>query len=784
MTATATRPATPPAAPGAPASSSDRAARRPLPRHEPGAELCLALVTLTIIISFSRVFSGQSYAGPLVVTAAATHGWLMIARRRGLGLVVTTAASIVGFVVVTSWLFFAGTTRLLVPMPGTFHAAQNALHASWSAFQEVVAPTAPQPGFLMAATFGVFFAVFLADWAAFRLWAPIEALVPMLTLFVFTALVGAPNAQVVVTTLFMAAALVFVLVHRVTQRERSTSWLPNQVDRGSQWLLRIGAGLVVAAVVAGALIGPHLPGATGSGIVSWRGNRSGPSSRVTISPLVDIRSRLVDNADTQLFTVVSPRPAYWRLTSLDTFDGQIWKSSGHYASVDGRLPDALPSAVTDPGADGEVEQNFTIAALSALWLPAAAEPVSIDAPTTKVRFQKDTSTLIVDTNLPTSDNQTYTVRSVLPDFTADQLRGADPTIPQNIANQDLSLPAELTSSVRITAEQATADATTPYDKAMALQTFFRDTGGFVYDLSVRPGHGDNAIDEFLHDRRGYCEQFAGTFAAMARSIGLPARVAVGFTPGISTPGNPDRYQVKGEHAHAWPEVYLGEYGWVPFEPTPGRGAPNATSYTGIAPAQFEPGGSTTTSVAPGTSVTPSTAAGAQTGSNSDPREKDLASGGSGSTGQGSSTWSTRLTLAGLVALGLAAAYLVVVPGGLALRRRRRRARAVDASSRVQVAWIESEEALAVAGEVRRPAETSPEFARRAGPTLPDDAARLGALAGVADAALFSAAPLDEQAADTAEQTTVLVRASVSRLVPWWRRAARHLDARVLLRRSA
>src|SRR4051794_37440629 len=265
MTATAVPPRPGPPAPGGPVSSSATPPRRVLPRHEPAAELCLGLVTLTVIAAFSRVFSGHDFAGPLLVVGVATHGWLMVARRRGISLAVTTLATAVGFVVLASWLFFADSTRLLVPTPHTFQVAQDALSTSWSSFQDVLAPTEPLTGFLMAAAFGIAFAVFLADWAAFRLWSPIEALVPMLTLFVFTALVGAPNAQIVVTTLFITASLVFVLVHRVTQRERSTSWLPNQVDRGSSWLLRIGAALVVAAVLAGVLLGSRLPGAGDGG---------------------------------------------------------------------------------------------------------------------------------------------------------------------------------------------------------------------------------------------------------------------------------------------------------------------------------------------------------------------------------------------------------------------------------------------------------------------------------------------------------------------------------------
>ena len=126
---------------------------------------------------------------------------------------------------------------------------------------------------------------------------------------------------------------------------------------------------------------------------------------------------------------------------------------------------------------------------------------------------------------------------------------------------------------------------------VALQDWFRSE--FTYSTDVPDGHGNSAIESFLEDRVGYCEQFAGTFAAMARSLGIPARVAVGFTQGqLQDDG---AYLVLGRNAHAWPEVWFDGYGWVPFEPTPGRGMPGAEAYTGVPPQQDgEPPVTTTT----------------------------------------------------------------------------------------------------------------------------------------------------------------------------------------------
>ncbi|HRE03889.1 MAG TPA: transglutaminase-like domain-containing protein, partial [Ilumatobacteraceae bacterium] len=128
----------------------------------------------------------------------------------------------------------------------------------------------------------------------------------------------------------------------------------------------------------------------------------------------------------------------------------------------------------------------------------------------------------------------------------------------------LDLPSGFPGEVTATALAVTADAPNNYEKLLALQRWFHSE--FTYDLTVQRGHSDNAMLNFLRVRRGYCEQFAGTFAAMARAIGIPSRVAVGYTPGELLADG--KFHVYGRNAHAWPEVWFDDIGWVSFEPTP------------------------------------------------------------------------------------------------------------------------------------------------------------------------------------------------------------------------
>ena len=281
------------------------------------------------------------------------------------------------------------------------------------------------------------------------------------------------------------------------------------------------------------------------------------------------------------------------------------------------------------------------------------------------------------------------------------------------------LPSDFSATAVKAAASATAAATTPYEQAVALQDFFRT--GFEYSLDVPAGHGGADIDRFLEARVGYCEQFSGAYAAMARSLGLPARVAVGFTPGEEDPDESGVFHVRGEHAHAWPEVYLEGLGWVAFEPTPGRGAPGAETYTGVPEQQQgEP--------APGNSpddhhdrrppdrpTTRSTSRPPPRRRRRSRRSPSPRNGSRAGTGASTTVVDTRRSWAW--------------PGSSAcppcqrLRRRRDRRRASGRPAlEVSVAWSQAEDGLDRIGLYRRAPETPMAFADRVQSTLRPGAA--------------------------------------------------------------
>ncbi|MGH3127546.1 MAG: transglutaminase-like domain-containing protein, partial [Gaiellaceae bacterium] len=118
------------------------------------------------------------------------------------------------------------------------------------------------------------------------------------------------------------------------------------------------------------------------------------------------------------------------------------------------------------------------------------------------------------------------------------------------------------------ARRVVGQAETPYAAVLALESWFRQTGGFTYDESPPQVDGPPLVAFVTRTKAGYCQHFAGAMAGMLRMLGIPARVAVGFTSGSLDDGE---WVVTDHDAHAWVEVWFAGIGWVAFDPTPGRG---------------------------------------------------------------------------------------------------------------------------------------------------------------------------------------------------------------------
>lgn len=410
---------------------------------------------------------------------------------------------------------------------------------------------------------------------------------------------------------------------------------------------RVGAMVIGLAVVVPALL-PAMPqGMFGQGQGTGFGS-SGQTIRVD-NPIVDLRRdlRLPQNLPVLRYRTTTDNPDYIKLVTLDDFDGDRWRPSQRKVSNFENGPDESSDLPEPPGLGPsvprtQVRTTFSITdALESRWLPTPYPPTSVKVPG---EWGYDPETLDIVSRGRRSAGLTYEVTSLEIDFDAEGLDAAG-RAPSEVFSRYTELPSGLPPLLRRLAREQTAQAETQFDKAVALQRWFRVEGDFTYDLNVQPGHGDQAMVEFLTDRRGYCEQFAAAMALMARSLGIPARVAVGYLPG--TRQSDDSWLVTAHDSHAWPELYFAEYGWVRFEPTP-------QAQTGLPPPWTVPSSDTSDIPSPeqvespGTEPTPTASASAAPAPNQNDR---LGPTGLTPPAQGVNVVPILLVIAGVLAVG-------------------------------------------------------------------------------------------------------------------------------------
>jgi transglutaminase-like putative cysteine protease len=712
------------------------------------AELSLTAMSVASVLSLRRVFESGSFLAPAISSVLLAHLIAALLRRRRVPQTVTVAvAALAAVLFVTVARLRSTTTFGFLPTPDSLTLAREQIREAFEVFGEVTPPAPVLPGFVLIACLGAWLMALTADLAAFRARAQLEAIIPAATLFVFGGALGTGGGRLPIAALFIGATLLHWLSQRALAASSSPTWLASEQGGSTRPLLRVGAVLVAVGVLAAVVVGPRLPGADAQAIVPWRAtDRETPDARVTVSPLVDIKSRLVDQSTAIAFRVRASRPAYWRLTSLEEFNGRQWTSNGEYEPATGRLGSDVDAG---EARFRRMRATFEIEALSQFWLPAPFRPVELDG--TDARYDTDSNSLVTEEE--TASGLRYSVTAAVPELTDDELARVAPIAPRSVVREYTELPDGFSPSVQRLAGQIIRGTSTQYEKARALQDHFRG-GAYTYDLEVEEGHGENELERFLFEtRRGYCEQFAGAYAAMARAVGLPSRVAVGFTPG-EVDRRTGEYVVRGLNGHAWPEVYLNGFGWVSFEPTPGRGMPGAEAYTDVPAAQAPPLDPTTPTTAPQQAPVPGSAPTTTTTAVA-PAAPD----GAAAPDEGSSSWPRTIVLALAVLAGLPLLWIGLLAALRAGRRRRRRRAATTPDARVLVAWDEATEALAGAGAVPNPWETPNEFAGRAAGATGVDLRLLGGLAGLTTRVVYGAGVVAPAVADQASAVAATVAAA-------------------------
>jgi transglutaminase-like putative cysteine protease len=277
---------------------------------------------------------------------------------------------------------------------------------------------------------------------------------------------------------------------------------------------------------------------------------------------------------------------YWEARTYDTFEGNQWVST----ILSKRTINTNSVDINQPGASVRPEVTFTFFPHDPISnLFTVPEPLSVSIPSTAYLSTNPDGTVDYSTMMSQDfvhPGDQYDITSAIDAETVRQLEDAGTEYPQWVLDEYLQLPGGITSRTRELAKSIAGDLTSPYDIADAITQWLRDNIEYNQSISTPPPNQER-IDWFLFDyKKGFCNYYASAEVILLRAIGIPARMAVGFAQGqrevapinIPPSGRPlnlpeeqlsetSTYIVRQKDAHAWPEVFFPNIGWVIFEPT-------------------------------------------------------------------------------------------------------------------------------------------------------------------------------------------------------------------------
>ncbi len=529
-----------------------------------------AASTLLVATTLSTVIQGVSWFVDLLLVVLAVAGTGALAGRVLRHPAAVLAAQVLAVLLLLTWLFALPQAFLgLLPGPAAIGRLGELIGEGVSSAQEEASPAPGTQGLRLLVSLGVGGVALVVDLLVAWLRQPAVAGLPLLAVYVVpAALVRGGLAWY----WFVFAAAGFLLLVASDSASRVARWGKVLSGQGGEQApmaaagRRVGALALLAAVVVPTLV-PGLSEGLLPGTGSGGGN--GPGGKVTVAnPLFDIRENLGAREDVTVLTYrtdqTNPEPLRWVIA--DTYDGNTWGPATNVTipseqKANGALPN--PPGLSDTVPSVKRRMDVTVERLgSSVYLPAPYPPVGLKA---EGEWLYEAETLnIIGNGVSTQQGMRYTVDylQVTPDNRG--LAEAPPP-PADVVKRWTTLPPNVPADITETARRVAGNGS-QFEQATALQSFFRTDGGFQYSEQAPDGASTSAITNFLQRRTGFCVQFASTMAVMARALGIPARVAVGFLPG--TLQGDGSYRVSLRDAHAWPELYFSGAGWMRFEPTP------------------------------------------------------------------------------------------------------------------------------------------------------------------------------------------------------------------------
>jgi transglutaminase-like putative cysteine protease len=625
----------------------------------------------------------------------------------------------------------------------------------------------PEAGSSLLAAGGIGLVAAMTDLIAVRLRSPAIAGLPLLVLFSVPVTTNAAEGWVAETAAFCLGITGFLALLSADGRERLRIWgrlvtvwhgtFDEEPGRGpdTKALSASGRRVGLAAVCLAVLTPLLVPGLQGHELFH-RGTGTGGPGHDEVSlpqPLVQMQRLLQAASPYPVLTYSDSdhQPQYLQIFVLNFNAGaDNWTlidpnpDPNAYRSVRGRgLLAAAPGVTADAGID-RVTTRVSIGRVAGYkgkvaFLPLPYAPARLQSPGD---WREDLATSMVYSTDTLLHGLKFTVTSNEANPPNTWVAGAEAGSPPSSTGTYTGYSGPHRRALLKLAQKITRHATSAGQQALELQNWFTAPGRFTYTTAAAIPNSDSGLYKFLTtERRGDCQQFAFAFAVLARLLGIPSRIAVGFTGGVLQKGG--KYKVTSADAHSWPELYFAGAGWLRFEPTPGgisgQGTAIPPAYTTQVPTG--PAAAKGTQTTPGT-TTPSGTTRSRSGGI---RFKPGAAGGrtgsggrAGHHGAGNAFpyWLAAAIVVALAAIGPRASRSLI-------RQRRWRSARGDAGL-AHAAWQELRDDLIDFGIGVRPSESPRAVANRIGTAqeLPEAArAALRRVASAEERARYAAEPI-------------------------------------------
>lgn len=613
----------------------------------------------------------------------------------------------------------------IIPTPATSQALREMVEFASDEVMTQVTPVLASPALIALTCFAVGLLVIMLDLLAFGVGFPaISGIIPA-SLLMVSSLVETHGAGIGAVA---ATAVGYLLLLAVAQWV-STSRL--QGGRLPQFLT-----IVAAALVAILLVPAAIPGFN-SGLLP-EGKRFYLFGEPTgVNPVLNLGANLSQPLalDSIFYYTDAKEPVYLRTAVVSDLADSRWgptdvnegRMSLNEAGVD--LPRQRVSRIDASSGTSETSTvEIRTGNYNSPWLPIPHDSAQISGMTAAWGWNPATATIFSSSNAPSAD-QNYTVSTQRPTWDAQEManivqaqRLENFVLRQRLPEETEDSGSELIANTYqdvLTEAKIPANTSDKFAIGIAIQNYLRSTR-FTYSEQTPleqgyDGAGVNVVNEFLRVRAGYCIHYSSAMALMAREAGIPSRIVVGYSPGRATGNSVNRngvemkeYAVSSRNAHAWPELYFEGLGWIPFEPTPGRGStPDYAPEASAAAESTQPSEQVPTQSTPTTESVPDSPVAEDTTVGLEP--------GAGDGGFLENTWERTLFISlGALLVGLLA---LLIPFFIRRTRRSRtmalaRDPAADSASRALAAWRELTDTAKDYGFAMRPEESAAAFSAR------------------------------------------------------------------------